>query len=324
MDSGIKERCDLLIENRRRLQDIFNFSDKRIVFSAAAVVSSYGVPADIRKISACKIILKRSADIFSGLRGQMYPVLVVKMALSADPESYIRKIKKIYSLLRTRIGSGYDHTAMASIIICDRVPEEAYEQVAARTAEIYKAMKIRHGLLTAYEDIPFAVLLSFLNVSTPELIKEMEINFNILKNYFLNANAVQSLSHILTFDRHNAEYKCSRVRGIIDELNKLHHQYGKGYELPMLGLISSIQLPNEILAGMLAETENYLALQKGFNNLGITPKILMMYASLVIVQQFNCTNSDITGVQVNSSLSGKDAADIAAVICCMSCCNNNN
>ncbi len=323
MDSGIKERCDLMIENRRRLQDIFAYGNKKIVFSAAAIISSYGIPADKKKIIFCKNLLKKRVDILSGLRGQMYPVLVIKMALSSDPEDYLRRVKKIYSILRTRIGSGYDYSALASIILCDKTSEEYYERVAARTIEIYNAMKNKHFIITSYEDIPFCVLLSFLNISTPEIIHETEKNYNLLKNFFLDSNAVQSLSHILTFDRNQAESKCTRVRGILNELNKMHHKYGKSYELPMLGLIASIQLPNEILAGMIAETENYLALQKGFNNLGITSKTLLMFAAMVIVQQFNCTNSDITGVHVNSVLSGTDAADIAAVLCCISSCSND-
>lgn len=323
MDSGIKERCDLMIENRRRLQDIFTYGNKKIVFSAAAIISSFGIPADKKKIMICKNILKKRVDILSGLRGQMYPVLVVKMALSNDPEDYLRRVKKVYSILKTKTGAGNEHSALASIIICEKTPVENYESIVSRTSEIYKIMKTKHIFITSYEDIPFSVLLSFLNISTSEIIKETEKNFNLLKNYFLDSNSVQSLSHILTFDRNNAEAKCNRVRGILNELNKLHHKYGTGHELPMLGLIASIQLPNEILAGMLAETENYLALQKGFNNLGITSKTLLMFSAMVIVQQFNCTNSDITGVHVNSVLSGPDAANIAAVLCCMSCCRND-
>ncbi len=322
MDSGIKERCDLMIENRRRLQDIFSYGNKKIVFSAAAIISSYGIPADKKKIISCKVILKKRVDFLSGLRGQMYPVLVIKMSLSNDPEEYLRKVKKIYSMFKTRLGSS-EHCALASMIICDKVPEEKYGQAASRAVDIYKAMKTRHVFLTSYEDLPFAVLLSFLNLSLSEIITEMENNYHLLKNYFIDANAVQTLSHVLTFDSSHAEFKCNRVRGILNELNKLHHRYGKGHELPMLGLIASIGLPNEIIAGMLAETENYLALQKGFNNLGINSKTLLMFASLIIIQQFNCTNSDITGVQVNSVLSGTDAANIAAIICCISCCDSN-
>lgn len=324
MDSGIKERCDLLIENRRRLQDIFSYTNQKVVFSAAAIISSYGIPADKKKITACRILLKKHVDLLSGLRGQLSPVLIIKMALSNDPEDYLRKVKKVYSILRTRIGSGYEYSALASIIICEKASEEQFEKVAARVIEIYKAMKNKHIFITSYEDLPFSVLLSFLNISTSEIIQETERNYKLLKNYFIDINSVQSLSHILALDRNQAESKCKKVRGILNELNKLHHKYGTGHYLPMLGLIASIQLPDEILAGMLAETENYLALQKGFNNLGISAKTLLMFAAMIVIEQFNCTNTDITGVHVNSVLSGNDAANIATVLCCMSCCCNNN
>ena len=215
MITELKEKCDLLVKNRKTITSAFAWDSGLMSLTAATLYTSSGITADSKKLKQCEAIIKSRTSAFSEFRGNVKMPLICKMALSDTPEKYFNNVETVYKLLNKSKWIGNEYKIMAAITICDHADESEYESFVDKTNEIYSRMKQEHKWLTSDEDIPFAAMLAVSGIDVDKLIDEMELNYKILKEKFHDSNAVQSLSHILALDEQPAEVKCAKVESIL-------------------------------------------------------------------------------------------------------------
>ena len=324
MNPELKEKCDLLVENRKVIAKAFAWDASLMSLASATLFTSNGLTADSEKLKECVGIMKAKTGIFSEFRGNVRIPLICKMALSDDPKKYFENVETLYELLNQGKWLGNEYKIMAAITICDHAEESEYELFVNRTNEIYSQMKQNHKWLTTDEDIPFAAMLAVSGLDIDKLIEEMELDYNILKGKFHDSNAVQSLSHVLALDEKPAEVKCAKVEAIFDELKAIKHTYGTGYELATLGTLTMLDMPEKELAEFIAEADDYLKRQKGFGDFVLGTKARRLYAAQLVLNQYGQGNKKADGVVLGSMLALTIATEICLMLCVTSCTAASN
>ena len=319
MNTELKEKCDLLVENRKTITSAFAWDSGLMSLAAATLFTSSGLTADRDKLKECEAVIKSKTNAFSEFRGNVKMPLICKMALSDDPEKYFEDVETIYMLLNKSKWIGNEYKIMAAITICDHADESEYELFVNRTNEIYSRMKQEHKWLTSDEDIPFAAMLAVSGLDIDKLIDEMELNYNILKAKFHDSNAVQSLSHVLALDEKPAEAKCAKVESIFNELKAMKHKFGTGYELAVLGTLTMLDMQEKEAADIIAEIDDYLKGQKGFGDLSLGAKERRLYAAQLVLNQYGPEESKVDGVVLGSMLALTIAIEICMILCMTSC-----
>lgn len=315
MNTELKEKCNLLVKNRKTITDTFSWDSGLMSLAAATLFTSRGLIADKTRLKECEAIIKSKTGAFSEFRGNVKIPLLCKMALSDHPEKYFENVETLYKLLNKSKWIGNEYKILAAITICDHADESEYDLFVNRTNEIYSRMKQEHPWLTSDEDIPFAAILAVSGLDVGQLIEEMECDYAILKKTFHDSNAVQSLSHILALDEQSAEVKCAKVESIYQELKAIKHKYGTGYELATLGTLTMLDMEEKEVANLIAEIDDYLKGQKGFGDFVLGSTERRLYAAQLVLNQYGPKDSKVDGVVLGSML----ALTIAIEICMMVC-----
>ena len=319
MIAELKEKCDLLVNNRKTITSAFTWDSGLMSLAAASLYTGSGLTVDSKKLKECEAIIKSKTNAFSEFRGNVKMPLICKMALSDDPQKYFMNVETLYKLLNKSKWIGNEYKIMAAITICDHADESEYALFVNKTNEIYSRMKQEHKWLTSDEDIPFAAMLAVSGIDVDKLIDEMELNYKILKEKFHDSNAVQSLSHILSLDEQPAELKCAKVEAIFNELKAMKHKFGTGYELATLGTLTMLDIQEKEVATLIAEVDDYLKGQKGFGDFLLGPNERRLYAAQLVLNQYGSEDNKAEDVVLGSMLAITIAIEICMMICMTSC-----
>lgn len=319
MDIELKEKCDLLVRNRKTMSDAFSFESSYMTHAAALLLTSEGMEADKDYAKQCKQIIKNNTGFLSNFRGNVMHPIICKMMLSNNPEGYFKKVAKAHEATKKLKWVGEDYKILAALVICDHVDEADFEKYVDRTEAIYQKMKQQHSLLTGSEDVPFAALLAVSDIEIDKLILDMEESYKVLKPKFSDANAVQSLSHILCLDGNPTEEKCNKIMAIFDELKALKHKYGASYELSSLGTLSMLDMSEKQIAICIAEADDYLKQQKGFGDLALGAKERRLFAAQLVLQTYGKQAQASNSVALTSMLALTIAIEICMIVCITTC-----
>lgn len=318
MRSKVMNNCNLLVENRNIIHKVFSWDSNYMTMAAASIITSAGVLASVEKLKTCKAILKKDTGLLSVFRGNTKIPLIAKMALADDPEAYLDRVMDIYDAMNSNKLINSEYRVMAAIAIADQVSGRHYADYIDRTAEIYKKMKKQHSILTSSEDIPFAAMLALSNKDIDAMIDDMERSYEILYKKFLDKNAVQSLTHILTLQDSEPSIKCAKVLRVFDELKAAGHKFGTSYELCILGTTVLLNLQESEIAALICEADDYLGKHKGFGNFSFGKKERLMIATQMVVSA-GCNNSFASDNAImNSMLAITIAIETAMLICAIS------
>jgi hypothetical protein len=283
MNAELIKKCDLLVKNRSIIREAMKWESDLMTLAGSSFYVGLGVEADPEKLKDCNDILKEKAGIFSNYRGNVKMPLLCKMAISEDPEKYFEDINVIVDYMKNLKWIDKEYKILAAITIHDYTEQDKYQDAVEKMADLYKGMKENHPWLTSGEDIPFAAMLAVSDLDTNALLIEMEKCYQILKEYFFDKNAVQSLSHVLAAYKRETNAKCDKVKQIWDLLKEEKHKYGTGYELAVLGTLCLLDIPVDTIVEEIIEADGYLKKHKGFGNISLGTKNRLMYAALMVM-----------------------------------------
>lgn len=315
MNEHTLNNCKKLIENRDRVKKAFPQENGLMHLCCAAIYSAAGLEADEDKLSVCKEMIKNRFGVFSDFRSSVLPAVAAAAASSDNAEQTLDNGVKVYNLLKKEFRSSL-YLPVAAMIIAKTADESRYEEIAVRTRTIYNMMKSNHPFLTSGEDSTFCALMALSEKTDDELINSSEECYRLLKPDFFYADAVLSLSNVLSLCDGTADDKCSRTMDLFKILRESGRKYGTEYELPSLGVLAMSGADLNGIAADMIEIEDWLSEQKDFGFLGsVSKKQRLMYAG--ILAQRDYVNRDILQTAaVGSALSiiiAQDAAICAAV-----------
>lgn len=288
MTNETLKRCEQFIVNRDRIKNEFGWESVYLYPLCAAIYLSKEKEVDTKQLRACMDLLKQRVGFFSNFRSTGKLPIATMLAVSENPETLLINSLTMYELLKREFFTS-SYLPVAAMIIANLAQPNEFEQIAKRTRSIYDGMKTQHPFLTSSEDSAFAALLALSLFSDQQLINEMEKCYSLLKPQFFSGNSVQSLSHVLTLIEGEAQDKCRRTLNLFHQLKEQGYKYGTGYELPTLGILALSGEDVNSIAANIIKIDNFLEKQKGFGIFGVGSKQRLMYAGMILQEEY--TNS---------------------------------
>lgn len=284
MREELQMRCDEFLAKSEIMAKVFAWYNTHLhPVCAGIVLDKQGITK--AQIEHCKKLLEKNTNVFSEIRGTVFPTIVCHLAVSEDRDAFMQQILKVYKMLKNvAVPSGY--LSLVALIIATFADEEDYESVIAKTKDIYDKMKKEHPFLTSGEDGPYAAMLA-LDAKSPEvLIQESERCFGFLKGNFSSRNAVQGLSFVLAMGEGDSLEKCRRFMDIYTTFKMKGYNFGADYFLAVLGAISMLPFEiNQLVDDVIAVTE-FLEGKPGFGMLESTKKERMAHAITVVSKEY--------------------------------------
>ena len=285
MRDSLRNVCEEFVQNRDNVREAFKWNcSTYLVPVCAAMIAGAKEPVSLAKLEECKRLLKNGVGVFSNFKGNAFPALVTQLALDANPQERLRKAVQMHDTLKQHFyGSAY--LPLAAMVLSGMVAEAKFPEVAERAGRIYKKMKSEHPFLTSGEDCVYAGLMALSGLSDDQLIQETESCYKYLREEFYDANASQSLSHVLALCEGSAGSKCRAVFDLYHALREKRYKYGTGYELATLGVLALLPQGKAAVIADLIEIDGYLAMQKGYGFFGLTKKQRLMHAGMLLVTE---------------------------------------
>ena len=145
MKESIKNKVDLLIANKDNIEKQFKWGYSIMNIAAALVFTGAGKEADIERLKECKKILEKNTGALSSFQANSAAVIVSKMALSDNPEQYIKNVKAIYDVLNKKHVIDNPYLIQGAICIYEAGRMNDTEMLAAKYRELYKKMEKKHN-----------------------------------------------------------------------------------------------------------------------------------------------------------------------------------
>ena len=325
MKESTENRCRQFIRNKEKIRKKFRWESYYIYPLCAAIFTMEGKEADDDLLENCAELFRQNIGVFSNFRSAVRLPIICMMAVSGNPEGTILNAVKVYGMLKEEFfGSAY--LPLSAMVIAQMAEPFDYERIVKRTRALYKEMKSEHPLLTTAEDNSFAALLSLSDRDDSTLLSEAQRCYEILRPQFFSGNAVQSLSHVLALGDGRAEEKCSRTLQLYDRLKERGYKYGRGYELPTLGVLALSESDLMEIVAEMTDADDFLAKQKGMGNWSIGRKQRLMYSGMLVQGEYIKTGSMETAA-INGTISlivAEQAAMWAAIAASSAAASSNS
>lgn len=286
MKDTLRNKCDLFVDNYNALMKKFKWNYAINTRLGALLYMMENRVVDIDAINRCGKVIKENTGVFSQFKDTTKFMTSVMLSLQMDPEAMLKGVVSVYDAMKKEGFHSSPYLVLAAISIALQSDPYNYQRLIISTKNYYDAMKVEHKFITSSDDYGFAALLAMTDKSVYQAVSEMENCYRILKEDFSYSNAVQSLSHVLTFSEEDAASKCKRVVDLYQALKMRKCKFGTGIELSFLGVTALLQEDIQKLADEIAETKEYLKSKKSFGYWSISATERIMFAVAMVCDDY--------------------------------------
>ena len=179
MTENVMRKVELFASNKNLIHKKFVWDYHLMSVLSSMVFTMENKEADIDAMKNSLKVLKKNTGVFSPFRSSERLFLVSKMALSADPEKYIKDVVALYGKIKKGRIMDDGFMIVAAVNIVDAGRQAYADKIIAKFNEIMKAMKKEHPILTGREDMPLAISLAMTDRSVDDIAAELEENYKV-------------------------------------------------------------------------------------------------------------------------------------------------
>ncbi|MCR5104630.1 MAG: DUF4003 domain-containing protein [Eubacterium sp.] len=323
MKENIKNKVDLLVANKEKIEKEFKWGYSLMHIAAALVFTAENKEADIERIKECRKILKKNTGTFSSFQSDSEAVIVSKMALADNPEQYIRDVKHVYDILNKKHTFEDSYLIQGAICIYEAGRMDEAEFISGKFMELYKKMEKKHPFLTSSEDIVYVVLLAMTDKDVDTIFNEIEECYIYLKkdiNLKVGNDELHGLGEILALTDGDIKEKSDKVVNLYNTILDHGVKWGKEYnEFGSLGTLIDIDVDNNILVDEIVEVSDYLKRSKGFSDWTLDNKQRLMFSAMLVGDSYSENRSLMSSSAVSSTVAMVIAEEVALMMCMMLC-----
>ncbi len=312
MKQELLEKCQLFVENKNVMDKSFVWDSAYIMPLCAILHTEKNMQINVDKMKECKKLLKEKVGMFSDLRSYGELVLISKMAMNDNPDQYLQKMLSAYELLKKNKLSGSSYACVVAMLLVEHIDVSEWETILQKARDIYAGMKKNHPFLTGMEDVSFAVMMAMSDLSQESILKDAEACYKLLSKTFSASDGTQTLSHLLSMNTQDSESKCANVLELHQAFKAKKKQFSNS-SIVMYGILNMMDADKETLLEEIIEVDEYLKGQKGFGFWGIDTHQRLMYATMLVMDQYDVKSTQIQ-VSMVSSVIGTIIAEYMAIL----------
>lgn len=263
----INNKLELLINNHEKIKEVKGSWQMGMMQQSCILSSTIKNQSIIpKKVEESIDIIKKNTGIFSNFRGHSLFYLSNLLSNKVDIDESFKSILNIYDKLKENKFFNDTYLPFLAIIINENKDKLDVDISIERTRYVYDFMKKNHPFLTSSDDYCRAALIAINSKDLDNDLEYIENCYNIFNSKgFYKSNNLQSLSHIMVFDKNKSEESLNKVLRIKRLLEKNDCKID-GYGYPLIGAISLLEYDEEQLVRQIKNVSDKLKDVKGFGN----------------------------------------------------------
>ena len=325
MTENVMRKVELFASNKNLIHKKFVWDFHLMSLLSGMIYTMDNREADIDAMKNSLKVLKKNTELFSPFRTGDRLFIVTKMALSSDPEKYIKDVVSVYGKIKEGRLFSDSFMVVAAANIVDAGRQGDADKIVEKFNRLLKAMKKDHPMLTGREDMPLAISLAMTDRSVEDIAAELEENYKILKTFFRgNSDSVQGLAEVLTLQEGSPADKAGKVIDIYKTFKANHRRYSREYGLASLGALIGSKKDIDTLVKEICETERYLASQKGMGMSIMGKSDRLMFAALIVADSEGYAGNDMKNPVIVETLQTIIAMEVMLVAVAASAAANSS
>ncbi len=286
MKENLKQLSKQFLSAQKTISQVQPLLSMYIYPICAELFVGQGVEPDKDKLKQCERLLVKKSGLFSAFSGTPALLVVSLLSMSKDPERKYQELEEAHEIVCRYFPRIHDYVALASIVLCEENEREHWEETAKMASEIYARLKDCRRILASGVDILVSLILARSGKEIDDVIADAKSCEGYLSTSELDPKSLHSLCRVLTLVDSNwsLEERCHRFTALYENLRKHGRQYGKKYQIPMLGLAA--MLPHEVdeIAQDIMDVDHYLSRDSMYK--GMVPKysktVRLLHAAMIV------------------------------------------
>ena len=312
MNTKLEERCKRQLKNEHTIRQMSTLDSEESVKLGSLLYTALGITAEDEKIAECRKILQSKTAFFSNLRGVLQSLLLLKMSIAEDSESYIDGVIDTYDKLTKDNDISGLFSILTSIIIFDDHGDKEVNAVISQVLDMFNEVKETNPEMSHNSDMAYIALMLLSGKADLKIEEEKKLIFNDLINAFhLSPDAAQASTLVLITGTKPVEEKLRGFVGLYNALKESGHATSLRRCISIYAAFTDIDVPREELAALISEADQFLKTQKGYSVFSVSTDFRKVIAATLALQY--CT-IDIPAEQSDSDFSVPDVISIESLL----------
>ncbi len=283
--------------------------------ACAAAFIGQTEPVSVEGLKDAKKLLRSNTGLFSTLgRGNASQVVAAILSMSSDPSSALARIQEIHRALDKKFMNS-DYLVLAATIIYQNCQPGEYAAVIDRTRKIYKLLRSEHPMLTGREDLANCALMAISGIEPEAIAERCELDFKVIKKYYVMKNKVQFLACISSLFEGKPEDKAEAI----DQTRRILKEYRVNFNSSAYSIVAAIAMivdkpDRSLVCGRIADVSAQLKSIRGMGSLGAGKHIRDMIATAIVIDAYADGKDDmVKNSTISAIITAVIAAEIAAI-----------
>jgi len=286
MDNTLQQLCELQLKNEECIRNAKVMDAEEFVKLGALLCTLGGFNPDVEKIKACEELLKQKSKKAAEFHGLTRSMIMIKMSIAQDPESYIDGVISIYQkIIKGKIfsSSAYVITAMTIYDHC-LIRNMDIDTVTDKTIEAWKIWD--KGKLPAEEwDMPYVALMVINGRDFDNAMQEIMESYEILKkDRHLPAETAKATSILLLSSPKSTEEKTNNFCDLYEALKKQKCHTSSARGMSIYAMFLDLNEDRDDLINNIAEVSEFFKSKKGYGMFSGTDDIRKSLAASLVLQ----------------------------------------
>lgn len=269
------------------------FESEASIKVGSLLYTALNLPVSDDKVYASKMILETKDGFFSNFRGVLQTLLLLRMSVSEDPESYIDTIIDIYNKLEKNTGLSGLFPVVCAVIIAEQHADMDIESAVTQVLDLFGHVKANHPERSNASELAYVALMLFSGKADTGLEEEKERIFKALKEKMqISDDAARATSLVLMTNSKSAGTKVDEFVAFYNRIDATGHAAGKNQYMSIYGAFADLTylkelgIPENEVITAIGEVDDYLKKKTGYGMFSINKDMRRVLAAALTLQHY--------------------------------------
>ncbi|MDU3801462.1 DUF4003 family protein [Paraclostridium bifermentans] len=300
----MEKRLDLLIDNYESLKKVNASSWMGLIIHGCALEYTLkDKKINTNLVNESMETIRENTSIFSDFRGKSSINTAIILSFQANPKSSFDEILNIHKKLKLNKFCSGDCLALVSNVIFENKNKINIDECIEKMRYVYKSMIQNHPFSIGVEEYMITCIIAISARDIEEELNNMEIAYEyLMKNGFRNRRTLQSLSHVLSFNKNKETLnRCIEIKKELEKNKCKIHEFG----YPLIGVMALIDIKDvKHLIEKIKYISDTLKEHQGYGNFILGERYRNMISAVIALSKY------IDDIEINSIIMDKIISNI--------------
>jgi len=255
--------------------------------------TALNLPVSDDAVYASQKILETKENFFSNFRGVLQALILLRMTVAKDPESYVDTIIDTYKNLEKKTGVSGLFTVLSSVIITEQHADQDIESVTSHVSELFGNIKKLHPDRTTASELAYVALMYLSGKADVRLEEEKEKIYQSLRDRLqIPDDAAKAITLVLMTNSNSTDIKVDGFIDFYDRLKATGHATEKNQYMSVYGAFADLTyleelgIPENETITAIGEVDDYLKKKPGYGMFSIKKDMRKVLAAALVLQHY--------------------------------------